>query len=635
MLTWMKERCFSHLEKESQKNNLLLFVIFTTYSFAECNVLLNHAFLSPPHLVFLTMSALILGTGLLLNRIRSLISPFKYIIMTLLLLHAICQIILFKDLPAVYQVLYFNLALTLIYLDGRLTLYVGLSSLLFTLAAGFLYHNAYFPYLGLETLNIPLGILAETTIVLWAATKIGTSFSLILETKEKLGRLLKENETQLRIIEKQNKTLETYAFQAGSLASKEERLRSETEVRKLLAELASDLLADIRTASLDDVERRVQGTLCFYTNRLSTSTTWVEPFDLDSLKEQVTGYEATTGIRSAWTVEGDPRDIAASLGAILIRAVQDFYIYAAMYRGATTLETVVSFRSEHIALTLADDGDAVDDRGWKEAVGHLSEKVKEAHGSVELASYPGKGTVLTVKLPYEAHADRKITVAIVDPDPFIREVIELILGKETDIDVIASLANGDEAIQFCKERAPDFVVMDIELPHSNGIEVARWIKANGKHTKVVILTYRHEVGCVAEAIAAGADAYLLKSTGSRGLATSIRHLREGGTLLSRQTTDLLVNQALRNDQLETIERRYISQAVTREYGLKEKEVEILELLAQGRKYKEIASALYLTEGTVRNYLSGIYAKLNVEDRAQAAEKAIRLGIVQGNNYQAG
>ncbi|HZG55372.1 DUF4077 domain-containing protein [Paenibacillus sp.] len=632
MLAWIKERCFSNLEKESQKNNLLLFVILATYSFAECNVLLNNAFSSPSHLIFLGMSVIILGTGLVLNRVSSLVSHFKYIMMTLLLLHAITQIILFKELPAVYQVLYFNLALTLIYLDGKLTSYVGISSLLFTLIAGLLFHDPYFPYLRIETLNIPLGILAETTVVLWAATKIGTSFSLILETKERLARLLKENETQLRIIEQQNKTLETYAFQAGALAVKEERLRSEAKFKQVMAELASDLLTDLRSAS--DVEQRVQGTISSYANRLSRPTSIAERFDFDILKDRVIAYEETTGIRSEWKVEGEPKEISGSLGAILTRAVQDFHIYASMYRGASTLETVLSFHSEHLTLTLADDGEAVDDQGWREAIGHLSEKVKEAQGSVELASYPGKGTVLTLRLPYELQVDRKITVALVDADPFSREVMEFIFGKETDMDVIASLQTGDEAIRHCKEFAPDVVVMDIEFPETDGIELARWLKTHLRHTKVVILTRRHEVGCVAEAIAAGADAYLLKSTSPRGLAASIRHLMEGGTLLSRQTTDLLANQALRNHQLENIERRYISQAVTREYGLKEKEVEILELLAQGRKYKEIASALFLTEGTVRNYLSGIYAKLNVEDRTQATEKAIRLGIVLGNN-QAG
>jgi len=637
MIAWLKEHCFSHLEKEKQKNNLLLFVIAVTYSLADCNVLLNHPFVSPAHLIFFAVSMLIFITGYVLNRIEALVYKFKYIMMTLLLLHAMSQVVLFNELPAVYQVLYFYLAITLIYLNGGLTLYVGVVSLLFTLSAGILFKDGYFPYLDRQTLNIPLGILAETTVVLWASTKIGTSFSRIMETKERLGRLLQDNETQLRIIEKQNKTLKTYIFQVEALAREEERIRALEENRRLIEELASTFLLDDRSEvgqSGKDAAIRFQQRLEPYIKRLMRSENDTLRFSLNRIQEQIAEFEEATGTKVEWRIEGEQSELSMERGAILQRAVSDFLIQATMYRHATLLEIVITFQPDHLLVTMTDNGDESDDVNRESALSPLVDKVKEIRGELEWKTFRGKGSVLTIKLPNDTRGERKISVIVADPDPFIRESIGLILGKENDIEVVSTLNSGREVLDCCERLNPDVVLMELELPDLNGIETAKQLKSKDPNAKVIILTRLHEIGSVAEAIEAGVDAYLLKSTNPQGLGASIRYMMDGGTLLSRQTTALLANQAMRNHQLETIEKKYISQAITQEYGLKEKEVEILGLLAQGSKYKQIANALFLSEGTVRNYLSVIYAKLNVEDRYEAVDKAVRLGIVS-TNEQAG
>jgi len=630
MISWVRERCFSHLEKEQQKNNLLLFVILATYGLAECNVLLNHSFQSGNHLIFLAASTAVAAIGFVLNRVKSFVYSFKYIMMSLLLVHAMGQIVIFKELPAVYQVLYFNLALTLIYLNGKLTLYVGVVSFLFTLAAG-RFSNGYFSYLEPQTLNIPLGIFAETTVVLWAATKIGTRFASILETKEKLARLLKENETQLRIIEKQNKTLESYAFQVEAIAREEERSKLSEEHRSMLKELATALLWDSGTSGAsrgvpDEAASRIQQTVGLYLERLSRAEEGGIRFHPSRLNEQIAEFEKTTGVPVEWKTTGEPKDIAASHGSILMRAVQDFLIYSAMYRQATAIEAELSFHSEFLMVVLSDNGMDVDDRSYKDVFAHLVERVTEVRGQLDVQSFRGKGSVLTLRLPYEFRTGGTISVVVADPDPFIRESLGLILGKEEDIEIVASLGSGEELAAVCERLAPDVIVMELDLPGSNGIAATRQIKSKHGGAKVVILTNRHEVGIVAEAIEAGVDAYLLKSANPGGLAASIRYMMDGGTLLSRQTTAMLANQAMHNRTLENAEKKYMSQAIAQEYGLKEREIEILGLLAKGKKYKEIASALFLTEGTVRNYLSAIYTKLNVEDRHQAVEKALRLGL---------
>jgi len=634
MFLWVKERCFSHLEKESQKNNLLLFVVLVTYGLAEFNVLLNHAFLDGKHLAFLAASGTIFAAGCVLNRVAALRSRFKYIMMTLLSVHAMGQIVLFHELPAVYQVLYFTLALTLIYLNGTLTVYVGAIAFLFTLTIGWM-PGAYVPYLEPRTLNIPLGILAETAVVLWAATKIGTRFASILETKERLGRLLAENETQLRIIEKQNRTLETYAFQVEALAREEERSKSFEERRALLKELQSELFADMQEGGeredeswkpKDEIAAKLQRTIERYMARFPQSEADVTPFKIGRLEEQIREFGETAGVPVDWNIEGRPKEMTAAQGSIFMRAAQDFLIHSTMYRHATLIEAVLSFQTEQIVLTMTDNGDGAMNENGKEIFAHLSERAIEAEGHVEVQSFRGKGAVLSVRLPHAIRKKRKISVVVADPDPFIRESIGLFLGKEEDIELSASFSRGEEVVDYCERQAPDVVVTELDLPDRSGIDATRQLKAKSASIKVVILTHRHEVGSVAEAVESGADAYLLKSADPRGLAASIRYMMVGGTLLSRQTTTLLASQALHHHKLQHIEKRYMSQTVAQEYGLKDRELEILELLAKGKKYKEIAMALYLTEGTVRNYLSAIYAKLNVEDRNQAVEKAIRLGI---------
>lgn len=631
LLNWIKNHCFRHLEREKHRNHLLLFVVGLTYALAEANVLINHEPLSREHLIFFGASASIFSLGLVLNRIERLEGAFKYIMMTLLLLHAMNQAVLFRELPAVYQVFYFNLALTLIYLNGRLTLYVGAISLLFTAVAGAAFHRTGFHYLEPSTINIPIGILAETTLVLWASSKIGTSYAIIVETKDRLARLLRENETQLRIIERQNKVLETYARQVETLAKREERGRIGASLRqelKQLARAAREKQGEPGQESLENAAVRIWKDIDDVVERLAgVEEGFVSQDGLEAeLRERAVGFQETTGMEVAVRAEGEPYALPRSHNVTLLRALQDFMIGAAMDRQASDVEAALEYRSGVVRLTLTDNGGKPGE-GRMEAAEPLHKKCTELNGTFDIKSFRGKGSVWDITLPVPQERANRIAVLLVDPDPFVRESVALILGEEDDIVIAGALDGGPEAVDYCRRERPDVVLMEVNLPGMDGIEVMRSIKTANPGIQIILFTHRHEVGIVAEAVEAGADAYLLKSMNPRNLAASVRHLMDGGTLLSRQTTAMLASQVLRGAQLERLERKYVSQAVMKEYGLKEKELQILELLAKGKKYREIASSLFLSEGTVRNYLSGIYAKLNAEDRDQAVEKAVRLGLV--------
>ena len=638
MLAQIKEQCFMNLEREKNRNNLLMFVIVLTYLLAECNVLINNPLYSKEHLIFASCWMLIFGIGFFCNNVPAFRSAFKYLMMTLLLLFAIVQILLFSEIPLVYQVLYFNLALTLIYLNSKLTLYVGASSVLFTAIAGYFFHP-YFPYLNPVTLNIPVGVMIETTLVLWAVTRIGVSFSIILSKKNKLKMLLKENETQLRVIENQNKTLQSFTAQVESLVREDERIRSEEmakkKMEKFFASLFYEMQNNLSSPDVSSVKGKIQDTIMSYRNRLDNMLS--PETEMGSLEyeihERAISFIDSTGIKIHIQIDGDSGGLPRTLRAVVLRALQDFTIRSIMYMNATEIKVNCGIKEDQIMFSISDNG--IDSTGdFEEAFQLLTQKVKEHNGYIEIISVRGRGNLLTVQLPYKDVRARKIKTLIVDGDELARESVNMVLRNEEDIVILGLIDNGSKAITYCESEQPDVVVMDLQLSGaSNGVETARVIKQRWPSMKVIILTNDHEVQPAVEAIEAGVDAFLLKSISPKNLAVSIRFLMDGGVLLSKQTSSLLANKILSNEKLESLEKQFIAQNVIKEYGLRDKEVQILEQLALGKKYKEIAAALFISEGTVRNYLSGLYLKLNVEDRQQAVEKALRLGIIFRTKYQ--
>ena len=188
---------------------------------------------------------------------------------------------------------------------------------------------------------------------------------------------------------------------------------------------------------------------------------------------------------------------------------------------------------------------------------------------------------------------------IVDDDPLIRKSLSLTLSREDDITVIGTAADGAQAVKTCQEQTPDIVLMDIRMPGMDGIAATRLIKQRYPQTRVMMLTTFDDKPNIKQALAAGADGYLIKTDKIADIAGKLRTMMDG--------TGVLGADVLR--KLTTPENPAFEQ-------LTQRERDIARLVAQGLTNKEIAAQLFLSEGTVRNNLAVVMEKLGVANRTQ-------------------
>jgi DNA-binding NarL/FixJ family response regulator len=214
-----------------------------------------------------------------------------------------------------------------------------------------------------------------------------------------------------------------------------------------------------------------------------------------------------------------------------------------------------------------------------------------------------------------------IRVLVVDDQALVRGGFRMILDAQKDIEVVAEAENGREALAKAADLHPDVVLMDIRMPELDGLEATRRLLAGDGSSRVLILTTFDADEYVYEAMKAGASGFLLKDVRPEQLADAVRTVAAGDALLSPAITRRLVEQFVR--------RPPPGAARPRELGeLTERELDVLVLVARGLSNSEIASALFLTEATVKTHLTHILAKLGLRDRVQAVVLAYECGLVQ-------
>jgi len=207
-----------------------------------------------------------------------------------------------------------------------------------------------------------------------------------------------------------------------------------------------------------------------------------------------------------------------------------------------------------------------------------------------------------------------LRVLVVDDHEVVRLGLRTLLSQQADIEVVGEAATAAEAVNQVSSLAPDVVLLDVRLPGRSGIEACRQIKARRPETRIVMLTSYTDDEALFEAIAAGADGYVLKQIGSQELVEALRRVGRGENLLDPALTSRVFAR-LREA------RRQVEDAAFA--GLTEQELRILARIAQGQTNREIGEALYLSEKTVRNYVSDILGKLGLTSRVQAAAYAAR------------
>jgi DNA-binding NarL/FixJ family response regulator len=211
-----------------------------------------------------------------------------------------------------------------------------------------------------------------------------------------------------------------------------------------------------------------------------------------------------------------------------------------------------------------------------------------------------------------------IRVLICDDQAVVCDGLELILSSDPEIEVVGVAYDGAEAVEAVPKTRPDLVLMDLKMPGMNGIQATRLIRQQHPQVQVLVLTTFADDEWVFDAIRSGANGYLLKGTPRLELLRAVKGTAAGQTH---------VDPAVAGKLFTHISQSAAPQDTTVSENLSERELEILKLLAQGLTNAEIADRLFLTRGTVRNYVSSILTKLGVEDRTQAALIAARHGLV--------
>jgi DNA-binding NarL/FixJ family response regulator len=219
-------------------------------------------------------------------------------------------------------------------------------------------------------------------------------------------------------------------------------------------------------------------------------------------------------------------------------------------------------------------------------------------------------------------------VVIVDDHPLFREGVRSIIDSEEDLDVLAEGTSGDQALQLVRELRPRVALIDVNLPNMNGMQVTRQIGAERLDTSVILLTAYDDVEQVLHAFSAGAAAYCSKDVEAGKLVDVVRQVARGFFVVWDQVFDKEGLEEWLSRGVETVRRPHLEGDVEAFTPLSPREMEILQYVTRGMSNKEIASKLGISHQTVKNHMTAILHKLDVEDRTQAAVYALRHGWVR-------
>jgi two-component system, NarL family, response regulator DevR len=207
-----------------------------------------------------------------------------------------------------------------------------------------------------------------------------------------------------------------------------------------------------------------------------------------------------------------------------------------------------------------------------------------------------------------------LRILLVDDHEVVRVGLRTLIGRQPGMEVVGEAGTANSAVLLARQLAPDIVVLDVRLPDCTGLTACRQIKADRPETRVIILTSYPDDQVIFDAIAAGADGYVLKFVGSGDLIQALERVARGESLLDPAITDRVlakVREATKREQAQAFA------------CLTTQEMQILALVAEGRTNRDIGAALHLSEKTVRNYVSDMLGKLGLASRAQAAAYAAR------------
>ncbi|AOZ93229.1 response regulator [Paenibacillus crassostreae] len=229
-----------------------------------------------------------------------------------------------------------------------------------------------------------------------------------------------------------------------------------------------------------------------------------------------------------------------------------------------------------------------------------------------------------------------IKVLLVDDHQLFREGLKRILNMEDDMEVIGECGDGIQVLEFCNENKPDVVLMDINMPVENGVEATEKLRELFPDIKVIILSIHDDESYVFETLRKGANGYLLKDMEAESLINAIRSVNQGYAFIHPKVTGNLIQQLRRMtfvNEAGAMRERVLNDTGVKFVGgddnpLTRREAEVLRLMSEGKSNKMIAEHLFISEKTVKNHVSSVLQKMEVDDRTQAVINAIKYGWVR-------
>ncbi|WP_223823554.1 response regulator transcription factor [Rummeliibacillus sp. TYF-LIM-RU47] len=219
-----------------------------------------------------------------------------------------------------------------------------------------------------------------------------------------------------------------------------------------------------------------------------------------------------------------------------------------------------------------------------------------------------------------------IKAAIVEDQEILRKSLKIVIESISDIKIIGTAENGEKAIALCEMENIDILLMDIQMPVMDGGKATEEIKKRWPNIKIIILTTFQDVTHVLNALNAGAEGYILKAVDPEFLVQGIKMVYHGGSLIPQQLAKEVFSQIqlTKNEQSKQLDHN----SMKNPYELNNQELKVLKCLTQRLSNKDISEKMFLSVGTVKNYVSNIYSKLNVKNRSSAIMKAMEESLIE-------
>lgn len=445
--------------------------------------------------------------------------------------------------------------------------------------------------------------------------------------------LLIVNHKQNEAIRKQNAVLEQYMSQIERITLAEERNRLSSELHDTVGHAYTSIIMGMETLrtelatemgiqrldSLLEMGRKSIEDVRGYLHQMDSPCQ--SPSLIQSLQNLGAEFQEHAQVNVSFRIFGEEYELSRQAKIAFIRCLQESLTNAVRHGQGTEIIVSLQFEQQYTRLEVQDNGKG--NVEWQEGFGMNAMKARAMNLQGQLSVYtkPEEGMLVTCTIPRKTEIkDGLIRLLIVDDQPFVRESLRTLLDRYEDLNVVGLAEDGNQAIDLCGRLQPHVILMDLDMQHMDGIEATKKIKQQWPHIRVLIFTTFQDTEQALESLRNGADGFLLKSIETLELANTIRLIHKGGTLIDQGMSHKIFEKF--DVQKET------PQSKATAYELTAREIEILQLVAKGLRYTTIASRLYLSSGTVRNYASTAYTKLGVRNKEEAVQKALEIGIIE-------